>query len=77
MAASVVGTSQYIAPEVIRGTAYDGRCDWWSIGIILYEVGIDDLNCNGLSELLTQISACTDSRLLCAKIKKKSRLGSW
>ena len=38
MAASVVGTSQYMAPEVIRGDLYDGRCDWWSIGIILYEV---------------------------------------
>ena len=39
MAASIVGTSQYMAPEVIRGAPYDGRCDWWSIGIILYEVG--------------------------------------
>ncbi|KAF2204945.1 kinase-like protein [Delitschia confertaspora ATCC 74209] len=36
-ARSVVGTSQYMAPEVIRGENYDGRCDWWSIGIILYE----------------------------------------
>jgi len=39
MAGSVVGTSQYMAPEVIRGDLYDGRCDWWSIGIILFEVG--------------------------------------
>ena len=38
LAGSVVGTSQYMAPEVIRGDPYDGRCDWWSIGIILYEV---------------------------------------
>ncbi|KAH8427846.1 serine/threonine-protein kinase [Aspergillus melleus] len=38
LARSIVGTSQYMAPEIIRGQAYDGRCDWWSIGIILYEV---------------------------------------
>lgn len=38
LARSVVGTSQYMAPEVVRGELYDGRCDWWSIGIILYEV---------------------------------------
>lgn len=40
LARSVVGTSQYMAPEVIRGDLYDGRCDWWSIGIILYEVNV-------------------------------------
>lgn len=37
MARSIVGTSQYMAPEVIAGEHYDGRCDWWSVGIILFE----------------------------------------
>lgn len=38
LARSVVGTSQYMAPEVVRGDMYDGRCDWWSVAVILYEV---------------------------------------
>jgi protein-serine/threonine kinase len=35
---SIVGTKQYMAPEVIQGHTYDGRCDWWSLGCIVFEV---------------------------------------
>ncbi|KAL3419052.1 Serine/threonine-protein kinase cbk1 [Phlyctema vagabunda] len=37
LARSVVGTSQYMAPEVVLGGHYDARCDWWSVAIILFE----------------------------------------
>ena len=37
-AKSIVGTSQYMAPELLRGRSYDARCDWWSVGIMLFEV---------------------------------------
>jgi serine/threonine protein kinase len=33
MAFSVVGTNNYMAPEVLRGTGYDKGCDWWSLGV--------------------------------------------
>lgn len=32
-----VGTPDYLAPETIRGTTQDERCDWWSLGCILFE----------------------------------------
>lgn len=32
---TLVGTAQYLAPEVLRGK-YDQKCDMWSIGVIVY-----------------------------------------
>ncbi|KAA8490630.1 Secretory immunoglobulin A-binding protein EsiB [Porphyridium purpureum] len=37
-AKSTVGTSQYMAPEVIRGDQYDRSCDVWSYGVMLFEM---------------------------------------
>ena len=38
LAHSLVGTPNYIAPEVLARTGYSQLCDWWSVGDILYEM---------------------------------------
>ncbi|XP_078438276.1 phototropin-2-like isoform X2 [Wolffia australiana] len=35
---SFVGTEEYIAPEIITGAGHTSAIDWWSLGILLYEM---------------------------------------
>ncbi|XP_068655985.1 probable serine/threonine protein kinase IRE4 [Aristolochia californica] len=35
---SAVGTPDYLAPEILLGTEHGSAADWWSVGIILFEL---------------------------------------
>ncbi|CAN0899152.1 Serine/threonine-protein kinase OXI1 [Linum grandiflorum] len=35
---SFVGTEEYVAPEVIQGYGHDFSVDWWSLGVVIYEM---------------------------------------
>ncbi|GAA5856763.1 hypothetical protein JCM8547_008829 [Rhodosporidiobolus lusitaniae] len=35
---SFVGTEEYICPEVINGRGHSSAVDWWTVGILIYEM---------------------------------------
>jgi len=54
----VVGTPDYIPPEILNGTCYDSPCiDWWSVGVLLFEfiVGIPPFNDEDMEKVFENI----------------------
>ncbi|KAI8069390.1 kinase-like domain-containing protein [Gongronella butleri] len=37
-ASTLAGTVQYLAPEILLGLSYDDAVDWWSFGILLFDM---------------------------------------
>jgi serine/threonine protein kinase len=49
----LVGTPEYLAPEIWQGHSHGQPVDWWSVGVILYEmlVGVTPFAADSLSAL--------------------------
>lgn len=54
---SVVGTPDYLAPEILLGMEHGATADWWSVGIILFEllVGIPPFNADDPQQIFNNI----------------------
>lgn len=35
---SFVGTAEYLSPEIIKGDTQTSAVDWWTLGVLIYEV---------------------------------------
>lgn len=35
---SIIGTPEYMAPEVLKGEIYDFQVDWWLLGCVIYDM---------------------------------------
>merc|ERR1712130_317821 len=52
------GTPHYVAPEIITQNTYNYKCDYWSLGVILFImfVGYQPFNANSLNQIYKLIA---------------------
>jgi eukaryotic-like serine/threonine-protein kinase len=57
---TIVGTPEYLAPEVVHGMGIDTRADIYSLGVILYEMLTGSVPFRGASAVDTMLKAAGD-----------------
>ena len=60
---STVGTPDYMAPEILLETGYHADCDWWSLGVVMYEMLV------GYPPFYGDDPLVTCRKILCYKVR--------
>ncbi|KAK1906641.1 Protein kinase C theta type [Dissostichus eleginoides] len=67
------GTPDYIAPEILLGQKYNSSADWWSFGVLLYEMLIGHSPFHGQDEEELFQSIRTDNPFYPRSLSKDSK----
>ncbi|GLV42876.1 Protein kinase C delta [Carabus blaptoides fortunei] len=66
------GTPDYMAPEIIKGQHYNQGVDWWSFGVLLYEMLIGQSPFSGCDEDELFWSICNERPVIPAFLSKEA-----